>query len=416
MYSLEEIKENEKWSKLNGSAAVIAQTILNTYLPFFAISAIGVTNYQLGWINSMPALISLLVLLPGAWWMNHLERKKEFTFTVILFMRLFIVLIAITPFVQFMNQGWWLIIAIAIMNIPTALAGLSWQSFIGDLIPESRRASFFSERNRLSTIVGLITTIIVGFILNLYNRENPLPYQFFFAIAIIFGLIEAYYLYKHKEKTLARKKEQKKEKQHWYRLFTNYHYSAFLISAFVFHFGWQMAWPIFNIYQIKIANASALWISIFTVANQLGQIISFKWWGRYSEKKGNAKALFWSCLGMGITPIITIWSTNFVYLTFTNIISGLSLSGITLVLFNQLLQVSDAEERTNSVAYYQLMVSAVGFISPQVGVWFYETLGLSVSMNVSGAIRILGGLLFLVTVVYAGRIQKGMRIRSAKSI
>lgn len=404
MYTSEEVKQNEKWSKLNGEAATVSNTIVSTYLPIFAINVVGVTNYQLGWINSMPSLISLLILLPAAWSMNQLERKREFTFVVILLMRVFIAFIAITPFVHFMNSGWWLIVAIAIMNVPTALASLSWQSFIGDLIPDNRRASFFSERNRLATIVGLITSVFVGFMLNLSSKSDPNPYVTVFLVAVLFGVIESLLIFKHKEIPLKSNNEKiQVKKLKWFRLFQNRPYVTFLVCAFVFQFGWQMAWPIFNIYNVKIAGATAFWISLFTVCSQIGQIVSFKWWGRYSEKYGHARALLLSCIGMGLTTTITIFSTNLYYLLLTNFISGIALSGITLLLFNELLAVSPIEERTNGIAYYQLMVGAVGFISPQVGVLLYETLGLSFSMNVSTIIRIIGGILFFLAPIYLYR-------------
>jgi len=406
MYTPEEVKQNEKWSKLHGSASVVANNITNTYLPLFAISAIQVSNYQLGWINSIPSLISLFILLPGAWWLNHLERKREFTYYVILFNRLAILLIALTPFIDFMNKGLWLILAIGIMNLPLALTNLSWQSFIGDLIPEERRAAFFSERNFVSTIVGLVSTLVVGMILNFFNKSDPLPYQIFFIIAVTFGILEAVTILNHKEHPIKVNETSQSTKVKWYESFRHKPFIIFLICAGIFQFGWQMAWPIFSIYNITIANAPALWISIFSVANLIGQIVSFKWWGRFSEKHGNSKALLFACIGMALTSFCTIWSTNLYYLVVTNIVSGLALSGTTLLLFNQLLHVSPENVRTSCIAYYQMLVAIVGVISPQVGVLFYEEFGLSFSMNTSGVIRILGGVLFFISAIYLGQINR----------
>jgi MFS family permease len=409
-YSLEEIKENEKYSIFNGAAAIISQSFIAGFIPLFAIEVLKANNQQIGWISSMPALMSIIAMIPGAIWLNHLTSKKMFTMVNITLARLSLLLIILIPFLNNLNLAWVLVGLIALMNFPTALATLSWQSLIGDLVPDERRGTFFSQRSRILTIVGMVATFVAGYGLNFFDESDPLPFQIMFALGFLFGLVEIYYLFKHQEKTLLIKKKVKsghiklsKRIKSLGVFFEDRQYRAFLICAILFNFGWQIAWPLFTIYQINVAQANALWISIFTVANQLTQILSYRWWGRLSDKYGNSMMLFVAAVGMMSAPILTVLSKNFIYLTIVNLWTGISVAGTVMLLFNQLLKVSPAEGRTNYIANYNIMIAVIGVIAPQIGVFLLEHFGMFNSMAISSILRLLGGISFLYVYLYIER-------------
>jgi MFS family permease len=156
-----------------------------------------------------------------------------------------------------------------------------------------------------------------------------------------------------------------------------------------------MAWPLFSIYQIKFAHANGLWISLFAVANQLAQIVSFKWWGRMSDRYGILKMLFLSSVGMFLAPFLTILSTNLIYLTVINLVTGLTLSGTVLLLFNQLLAATPKAFRSAGIANYNILLSIVGFVAPEFGVLLLNHFGMTMAMMSSVVFRTLGAFLFL---------------------
>ncbi|RXI96691.1 MFS transporter [Anaerobacillus alkaliphilus] len=412
-YLPETIKSNERNSIWNGAYSIIAGSLVTGFIPLFAIQVLGASNQQVGLISSLPSLMSILAMIPGAIWINRLETKKKFTAISILAARFFLLLLVFIPFIKFTNQAWILVVLIALMNFPTALATLSWQSFIGDLIPDERRGQFFSQRNKILTIVGMITTFTVGIILNMFDVSAAGPYQIFFTLGFLFGVVEVYYLMKHIEhRRVVPKKETKKINFNIVsKIVSHKPYLYFLICALLFNFGWQMAWPLFNIYQINYAGATAFWVSLFTVANQISQIISYKWWGKYADKKGNSMMLLVAAIGMTTAPILTILSTNLVYLTVVNLWSGTFVAGTTMLLFNQLLKVSPENDRTSYLASYNVIIAGIGFISPQLGVLFLELYGMNVAMSISSVFRLVGGLAFLVVVLYVER-----KIRHSSSL
>ena len=86
------------------------------------------------------------------------------------------------------------------MNVPATISNIGWQTLISGMIKDERRGAFFSDRNRLLTIAGMVSTLVIGIIMK-NQTNNATAYQWLFFTALLFGLGEVYFLMKHKEKT-----------------------------------------------------------------------------------------------------------------------------------------------------------------------------------------------------------------------
>ena len=393
-YSSTTVKYNEIQSIRNGAASTVTLNLTNNFFTLFAILVLGATNYQVSLISSLPSIIGMCAMLPAAIYINRLERKKEFTVYTLFFTRIFLLFMVFIPFIKPSLSSWIFVALIGLMNLPGTFVNLGWQALIGDLIPDNRRNKFFGKRNFYLTIIGMVVTLLVGFCMRGVNSKSAFPYQALFFIAFLFSLVELYYLKLHKEKPV---KTEKSNYQSPFskRIFKNKPYAAFLICGLFFNFGWQMAWSLFSIYQIRYAHATAYWISFFTVSNQISQIVSYPWWAKMADKWSNRTLLVWISIGMALAPILNILSINYVYLLFINFFSGFFVSGTVLILFNSLLEVSEEEHRTSYIANYNFLLSIVAFIAPQVGVYLLETFSMNTSMILSTIFRGLSALFFI---------------------
>lgn len=384
---------NEKMSIYHGMASAVAQNTSNSYIPIFAMTILGATNYQVGLISSLPPLITLLMTLPAAILLNRaIEQKRLVAFSV-LAARFVFLLIAFISYVPGSFGSWLLLALIAAMSVPNTMANMGWQSFIGNIIEETRRAQFFSDRNRLLTIVGLVVTLTIGIVMK-DMTANRIAYQILFMFTFAVGVVELYFLLKHDESGRERNVE-KKRAMDW-SIFKNNKYVLFLIVALVFNFGWQMAWGIFNIYNVRYAEATIFWISMFNVANMSAQIFSFSFWRKWSQKYGNMSVFVWVAFGMSTAPLLMVLSTNLYYLVAMSLISGLFVSGTVLILFNLLLENSPQEVRTYCITTYNVLLAIIAFTSPQIGIWLLETYSMEMAMYLSTAVRFLAAVGFLV--------------------
>ncbi|PLR98778.1 MFS transporter [Bacillus sp. T33-2] len=391
--------ENERLSFYNGMASTVSSTMVNGYIPLFALGVLGASNQQMGLITSLPSIISMLALIPGAIWLNRTHSKRNFAVLSTLATRVLFMLIFFIPFLPAGLATWTLVILIAVLNFPGALSGLSWQSMIGDLVPEKRRGQFFSTRNRLNTIMAMAVTFATGFFLQQFDKESAFPYQILLAAGLVFALAEVYFLMKHnepKQDIVTPYVVSKPPRTYSMAVFKYKPFLAFLICGLLFNFAAQMAWSLFSIYQIKEAGATALWLSMFSVTNQLAQIVSIKWWAKTADRHGNSLVLSLAAAGMATAPLLTILSTNLFYLTAINLWIGLFVSGTNLLLFNQLLKASPDRDRTAYIANYNFLLSFIGFIAPQFGVFLLDSFGMGSAMGITTIVRFVAALSFLV--------------------
>ena len=389
---------NEKVSIYHGMVSTIAVNLASNFFPIFAISILGASNYQVGLISSLPPLVALIMTIPAAILLNRLEQQKKTVAMSVLWARTLFALLAGVLFIGSAYQAWAFLIIVAVMNVPGTISNIGWQTLISGMIKEDRRGAFFSDRNRLLTIVGMITTLIIGIIMK-NQTDNAIAYQVLFLIAFLFGLLEVFFLMKHKETVQTKTTKQQKNSSMDWSIFKDNGYKWFLITALCFNFSWQMAWGLFNIYNVRYAHATILWISIFSVANQLVQIFTFPLWKKWADQKSTTLVLVWVAVGMATAPFLTVLSTNLIYLTFVSMTSGFFVSGTMLLLFNLLLEQSPQEKRTYCITTYNVLLSFVAFIAPQIGIWLLEVTGMQKSMGIISILRFISAIVFFIMYV-----------------
>jgi MFS family permease len=389
---------NEKVSIYHGMVSTIAVNLASNFFPIFAISILGASNYQVGLISSLPPLVALIMTIPAAILLNRLEQQKKTVAMSVLWARTLFALLAGVLFIGSAYQAWAFLIIVAVMNVPGTISNIGWQTLISGMIKEDRRGAFFSDRNRLLTIVGMITTLIIGIIMK-NQTDNAIAYQVLFLIAFLFGLLEVFFLMKHKETVQTKTTKQQKNSSMDWSIFKDNGYKWFLITALCFNFSWQMAWGLFNIYNVRYAHATILWISIFSVANQLVQIFTFPLWKKWADQKSTTLVLVWVAVGMATAPFLTVLSTNLIYLTFVSMTSGFFVSGTMLLLFNLLLEQSPQEKRKYCITTYNVLLSFVAFIAPQIGIWLLEVTGMQKSMGIISILRFISAIVFFIMYV-----------------
>jgi MFS family permease len=399
---------NEKISIYNGMASTIAMNFSNNFFPIFAITILSASNYQVGLISSLPPLMALLMTIPAAIMLNRAAEHKKLVATSILLARvMFLPIVVLVYLPSESMQAWAFLVIIALMSVPNTVATIGWQTLISGMISESRRGAFFSDRNRLLTMVGLVSTLIIGIVMK-DASESVTAYQILFAIAFGFGLLEVFLLMKHDEAPAHIDGPVVKNKLMDWSIFKHSGFVSFLIAALFFNFAWQMAWGIFNIYHVRVVGATVFWISMFSVGNMLMQILTFPLWKKWAEKRSNVRVFVWAAIGMASTPFLTVLSTNLYYLTFVQTISGFFLSGVVLLLFNLLLEQSPEASRTYCITTYNVLLAFMAFLAPQIGIWLLNAWGVEMAMYISSSLRLLSAAVFFAVYLRYGKVPKAL--------
>lgn len=400
---------NEYNIHINNLNGIFQVTASNLAIPFITIFAkrLNAADYQVALLSSLPAIISVGAIIPGALYIEKCSNKKNITGRFFIMARLFYLLFAAVPLINGHFRASLFVLLYGLMNLPGSISLAAWQSFIAGLFPPYMRAGALAKRNRLSTLFGTAVTLITGFLLYNVPRTDDqrlLLYQMFFILAFLLSCAEIYLFYKHKEmqneeppgKTagsltpckhndiLTMLSSVKSNK-----IFINY-----CAIALLFHFAWYMSGPLFPLYEIDHLHSNEMWTSIISAVNALCSAYTYPYWSKLIEKKGNGLPLAVSSFIMGIIPLSYPHLHSLYALLPITALSGIALSGITLVILNTLYDVSSSDNRTIYIAVFNTLTNILLALAPMIGIWIKDYFGIATGFTISGMLRMLAGLLF----------------------
>lgn len=392
--------------RLNIYHGVLNMTALNMVQPFISIFAmkLAASDSQVALLSSAPAVVSLLAMIPGGKYADAQPQKKRITAVFFLMHRLFWLLMAMIPFFSSNLRATLLVGVVALMNLPGAMANVSWQGFIGGVVPQNKRADAFAARNRAMNIAGTAMVLIVGRLLDMMSF--PIGYQIVFCGAFVMALIEIWVFSKIEEDEPADAKRFSGA-EFWRNFGRSFvadikemsksnRFLRYTAASIFFYFAWQAPWPLFSIYQFRVLNANNMWISILNLTNTGGSLVGYGFWARYMNRHGTFKTLFASTVGIFVVPVAYAFSTNLYMISFFNLVTGAIFSGVNLALFNALLEVVPENRRTTYIAYYTTVVNFATIFAPLTGVAIYKLVGFRSAFLITAALRLLGSLTFLV--------------------
>ncbi|MTI48664.1 MAG: MFS transporter [Firmicutes bacterium] len=398
------VRYNIKINIFNGIAAIIATNLVNPYFVKFA-ERIGASDYQIAYLSSLPALISVFALIPGGILIDNFKDKKKITGSIIFCHKLFYLFLAFVPFFNKNYQPWIFVLLVGFMNLPGSISIIGFQSSIGDVFNIRDRGRAMGLRNKYSTIFGMLVAFVSGQLLTRIpntNGETIVLYQIFFIIAFLIAQMEVFSYFKLRGIKSAKRVtgtsywESLKHILHKDNLLKQKPFLIFTGCSLLFHFGWQMGWPLFNLYAVKYLEANEIWLSAITIASSISSFLAYPIWAKLADRKGNSMMLSIATFGMAITPILYAISGNLLSLVLFNIIIGISVSGTVLILFNILLEVVPDKNRTIYIALYNTLINISATFSPIIGVAIKDKFTIYVALIVVGCLRMIGSIAFFI--------------------
>lgn len=404
------LKHNIFFYVLNG---IFFTMMMNLFKPFTAkfLYRIGGTDFHISLLNALPGLVAVFATIPGILLINKTFNKKRTISKFFFSSRLFVLLFAIVPFLPKLYQPIIFVILISLRQYPESVSLTSLQSFTGDIFPERKRATAIASRNMFSIAAQLITVISVDYILKHFGKSDSIIlniYQIFFIVSFILGLIEIF--------TFTKLKENKSNSNLTYspnntsllflyiiepikiiyKTLNNKQYRIFVMCSLLYHFGWQMGWPLFSTYQIKYLGADEHWLAIISIISSIVMFFCYKFWNIIIDKKGNPPVMAVTTLGMAATPLLYAFSPNLKILAAVTVITGFFTSGTVTVLLNSLLEVTPDKNRIFYVGVHVTLTSITLSIAPIVGNALHSYFNIYTALYISSLFRFLGSIAFFI--------------------
>ncbi len=381
----------------------VGAVILNLANPFFSMFArrMGASDYQIGLISSLPALVGILALVPGSLLVDRSSSKKRIVSLLILLFGIMYPLAALSPLLGNYKIPLYITI-IALMNWPFSVFNISWQSFFSDVMV-SQFNSAFTKRTRAATVVGTSTSLAAGLLLAYIPKndgERILMYQLFFCLSLILALIQSWLLKRVIAPTVLKSGGDKGNgfamvRECLNNLLVYKEFRTFIILAFIFHVSWHMGWPLFFIYQVDVIGINEAWLSYVNVAVGFAGVLTYTFWGKEIEKRGARLILIFGTLGLSINALTIVLVRTPYLLLFQSTMTGLTFSAFTLAIFANLIEVVPQKNKTINIAVYTTFINLSQFISPLIGVWFYKHTSIITALVFVGVFRLLAGALFI---------------------
>lgn len=410
--------DNLRYYTINGVLFTIVTIFTRTYAPKF-MDRLGATSMHYSLLNSLPGLVAVLTTIPGIIYIQSSKNKEKLMRRFFYISRFFPLLIVATPYLPIQWRGYVFVILFSLMNLPESIGQTALQSWTGNIFMPNEISDALSIRNKLSQFTMMIFSVLVGVLLSIPssgdNATVILIYQILFITSVLFGIFEIRTLNKIKivRPHLAVKKLQLGKSLG--SIFKRREYVIFIICSLLFHFGWQMGWPLFSYFQITVLRADEKWITIINVVNALAMVLSFNFWSRFIRKRGLKLATAVACLGMATSPVLTILSWNLTVFTLMGITMGFFTSGITIVILGSLLESSPPEEALLSIAVHQTLINTTLFISPFIGEIILQLTDINIAMLTSAGLRTVGAIAFFLRWYFLDKKPRMLKKRLAPS-
>jgi len=257
------------------------------------------------------------------------------------------------------------------------VAGNARASWVGDLIPERIRGTFFGQLNVYGGIIAAVISLAQGLFLDHVAGMGMPAFRIVFILGMLFGLANALLFMPQPDVPLKASERQTPFLSLVKQTFAN----KALMSVAVFALLWSMqgiAGPFYPTYMLRDLKMSYFGVGILSGVGLLAMLLA---------SPCRPVLLICAC---GIAPLPCLWkfaaSAPAVYSIFipVNAISGTLSAGIAVALTTLVYKVTPKEGRSVQLAIYSILVVLLAAPMPMIGGYlpgWLSALGLSTDLR-----------------------------------
>jgi len=411
--------KKEKTMKISikeGAAASVMSGFIDSYITPYAL-ALQANNAQIGFLSSIPNLLSPISQIFGSKIMEKYSRKRIIITAVSLHALMLLPILSLSLFFwKNLFSTYLPIILISLYSLFAifgAIAGPAWFSLLGDIVPEKIRGRYFGKRNKICGAIALIATIVAALILDLFKTKGLLliGFSILFLVACFARLISAYLFKKHYEPKL------KLEQGYYFSIWQfikkapKNNFGRFAIYVALINLTTNIAGPFFAVYMLKDLGFSYITFMLINISASIFSLLFMPIWGKFSDKYGNRMLLKIGSFLVPLLPIAWLFSSSPLYLALVpQLISGLAWSAFNLAAGNFIYDSVSVQRRGICVAYYNLLNGVGIFLGATIGGLIAQYLSISF-MNVFLFIFLISGIArFIVAVIFVPKIKEVRKV------
>lgn len=354
---------SEVVTSLTGGAFLVAMALL-----------LGANNVQIGLLAALPMITNIFQLLSIVLVRKYQNRRA----ISVLCLASARIPLAIIGVLVLLGGGsiHMLIFFLFFHFFFSSVSGLSWNSWMKDMIPEKMLGEYFSRRSRytqtLNVALSIVLALLLDFIRSRYPAHELTTFAVFFMVAGIIGVIGAYLLSRAPEPQSYLSKA---------RLFTllkmplkNENFRRLLVFNSAWVFALNIATPFFTVFMLQGMGLPLSYIIVLTIISQLCSIMTLRMWGIFSDRYSNksiiaiSAPLYILCiLAWSFVGIYSRMYINLGLLVLIHVFSGISTAGINLSLTNIGLKLAPKEDAIVYLSVKNIVTAVFSALGPLVG-------------------------------------------------
>jgi len=372
---------------LAGTLGVTCFSLISgIYLTSFA-EWLGLTKFQFGVLGAVPMLV-FPARLYASLLVERLGHRKRFFIGGFAAGRAVWVLVILLPFVispehRVLRTGLFLFLLLA-SNGCSAMAAPVWFSYMGDLVPETRRGQFWARRNALVTALPRLPVLAISFVFDhLRDRGHDLwAYVLVFGFAVLVGELDLWIHAKIPDLKMKRVEGRPSLRQLLagplrqanFRRFLYYIGCTTFSALFLGHFT--------NLYLLNVLKGQPFplplgfttlylptmsFVAAVGAVNMLLVLLLSRTWGYLIDRFGSKPVLRLTTLILVPLPLAWLFITPEHPYAMTIplfIVAGVTYGAKDILITNLLYAVSPRENRTMYVAVHGVVFGIFGAVSP----------------------------------------------------
>ncbi|MFH0971743.1 MAG: MFS transporter [Candidatus Micrarchaeota archaeon] len=396
----EKTQRSLKFSTIEGAFYNAMAGFTDYYINPFAI-ALGLGNSTIGFVRSLPPLLTALAQPLGLHISAFFKTRKQFVMAAVILQAAMLLVLASIPYLFKQNAELLLMMVFSLQSLLGPLANPIWASWMADLVPEKIRGRYFGNRNMVGGIATVVSIMVGGGLLNLFGQDVFLGFAVLFTFASIFRLL-SFASFTKIDEPPQKFREERINIGGFLRDIRHNDYGVFLLYYSILMFATGIAGFYFSVYMIRDLQLSYTQFAIIEGFFAVSMLLSNKYWGRIIDQFGNKLVLSVCGLLVPFIPLLWMNTRSPYFLLMFETFSGFAWGGLNLAVFNYTINYGSLKNKTAQyTANFNFFQGLFVFLGAFAGAFIVESgsflaySGIPLVMLISGVLRLLGGLAFL---------------------
>jgi MFS family permease len=391
-----------RYSLFDGIFATITGGIVSNYITPFAL-ALKASNFHIGLLNSLPSFFGVFAQLKSPDVLEKVNSRVKIISAVVFAEAALYLSMALIPFFFKGIGGVYALVGMfTVMVAMQCVEGPIWSSLISDTVDQEQYGRYFAWRNRIFSVVLLVSIFLAGIALDLFKHMNSvfLGFTLLFAVSGVSRGISGFFLTRMTDIPIQITEKDKFSYKAFLVALPRSNYAKFVVYISSLIFTENIVGAFFAVYMFTELKFSYSTYMAINTAGALAGILTVSFWGRYSDKIGNAMVIKTASKFLPLIPVLWIFSKNPLYLGLVNMFGSYIWTGFHLAEFNFRFDACSRAKRTRAIAYSEITKSVAASIGALLGGFLAMNLPGIVSGSKLLTLFVLAGILRLIIVSF----------------